>query len=74
MISATSYKGYDFRVEFDGRDGIFVGCVLGLDDKVSFHGATHDELFRNFRAAVDHYLEACRVRGAETGIDPKAGA
>ncbi|ALK34388.1 type II toxin-antitoxin system HicB family antitoxin [Burkholderia plantarii] len=59
MINAMTYKGYYARVDFDGRDNIFVGHVLGIDDKISFHGETVAELTQDFHAAVDHYLDEC---------------
>lgn len=60
MTNAMNYKGYFARVDFDGRDKIFVGHVLGVDDKISFHGETVDELTADFHAAIDHYLEDCK--------------
>ncbi|AGK49462.1 MULTISPECIES: type II toxin-antitoxin system HicB family antitoxin [Burkholderia] len=60
MTNAMTYKGYFARVDFDGRDKIFVGHVLGVDDKISFHGETVDELTADFHAAIDHYLEDCK--------------
>ncbi|WP_184071810.1 type II toxin-antitoxin system HicB family antitoxin [Paraburkholderia sp. CI2] len=63
MTNAMTYKGYFARVEFDGRDSIFVGHVLGVDDRISFHGETVDELTRDFHAAVDHYLDDCARAG-----------
>ncbi|MGT0248040.1 type II toxin-antitoxin system HicB family antitoxin [Burkholderia pyrrocinia] len=65
MNNAMSYKGYFARIDFDGRDNIFVGHVLGVDDKISFHGETVDELSRDFHAAVDHYLDDCKRAGRE---------
>jgi len=44
MTNAMTYKGYFARIDFDGRDNIFVGHVLGVDDKISFHGSTVGEL------------------------------
>lgn len=63
MSNALSYKGYFARIDFDGRDNIFVGHVLGVDDKISFHGSTVDELMTDFHAAVDHYLTDCEQAG-----------
>ncbi|WP_235091384.1 MULTISPECIES: hypothetical protein [Mycetohabitans] len=57
MTNAMTYKGYFARVDFDGRDNIFIGHVLGVDDKISFHGETVAELRQDFHAAIDHYLE-----------------
>ena len=63
MNNTLSYLGYIARVEFDPRDGIFAGHVLGLADRISFHGETVAELTADFHAAVDHYLADCRATG-----------
>ncbi|GAA0712260.1 type II toxin-antitoxin system HicB family antitoxin [Dokdonella soli] len=62
-----SYKGYSARVEYDPRDEIFVGRILGIADAISFHGATVKALTSDFRTAVDHYLADCKA----TGRDPQ---
>lgn len=56
-MSAMTYKGYAARVTYDPTDRIFAGRLAGIDDIVTFHGATVDELETAFRDAVDHYLE-----------------
>ena len=48
-----SYKGYTARIEFDDRDNIFVGHVLGIEDVISFHGTTVSALRTDFRNAID---------------------
>jgi predicted HicB family RNase H-like nuclease len=63
MMNAMTYKVYVARVEYDARDEIFVGRVLGIEDRITFHGATVATLRRNFRAAIDHYLADCVARG-----------
>jgi predicted HicB family RNase H-like nuclease len=70
VINATNYKGYLARVEFDSGDNIFVGHVLGVSDRISFHGETVAELTADFHEAVDHYLDDC----AKTGRDPQKPA
>jgi predicted HicB family RNase H-like nuclease len=70
VINATNYKGYLARVEFDSGDNIFVGHVLGVSDRISFHGETVAELTTDFHEAVDHYLDDC----AKTGRDPQKPA
>jgi predicted HicB family RNase H-like nuclease len=56
-MNTMSYKNYTARIEFDGRDNIFVGCVLGLDSVVSFHGTSVTELRARFQAAVEDLLD-----------------
>lgn len=68
MITNTMrYKGYLARIEFDSRDEIFVGRVLGIVDGISFHGATVQDLTNDFHHAIDHYLNDCK----ETGRQPE---
>ena len=63
MMNAMTHKGYAARVEYDPRDEIFVGRVLGIEDRITFHGAAVATLRREFRAAIDHYLADCAARG-----------
>ena len=63
MTNTMTYKGYTARIEYDPRDEIFVGRVLGIEDRIAFHGATVAMLRRDFHAAVDHYVADCAARG-----------
>jgi len=63
MMNVMTYKGYKARVEFDPRDNIFVGRVLGIEDSISFHGATVAELKEQFMNAINHYLADCKTTG-----------
>ncbi len=56
MKNSMTYKGYTARIEFDDRDNIFVGRVLGIADVISFHGSTVAALRADFRQAIDFYL------------------
>ncbi len=69
-MSTMNFQGYAARVEYDERDDIFVGRVLGLRSIISFHGKTVAELRRAFTAAVKDYLADCR----EQGISPEKPA
>lgn len=69
-MNAMTHKGLTARIEFDERDGIFVGRVLGVRDIIGFHGETVAELRKACAAAIDDYLDDCR----EHGIDPKRPA
>ncbi|MGE0800250.1 MAG: type II toxin-antitoxin system HicB family antitoxin [Lautropia sp.] len=65
-----TYQGYTARIEYDERDDIFVGRVLGLRSLISFHGKTVAELRREFVASVKDYLADC----AEAGVSPEKPA
>ena len=59
------HRGYTGRVEFDDKDGIFHGEVLGLRDVVTFQGKSVEALEQAFRDSVDDYLAFCEERGEE---------
>lgn len=69
-MNTMTYKGYTARIDFDERDGIFVGRILGLRAIISFHGETVSELRREFQAAIDDFLLDCE----EQGITPEKPA
>jgi predicted HicB family RNase H-like nuclease len=62
-MNTMTYKGYTARIEFDERDNIFVGRVLGLRSIISFHGETVAELRQAFAGAIDDFLADCKERG-----------
>jgi predicted HicB family RNase H-like nuclease len=55
--------GYIARIEFDERDAIFVGRVLGVKAIIGFHGETVAELRTDFEAAIDFMIDDCKARG-----------
>ena len=65
-----NYQGYTARVEYDERDDIFVGRVLGLRSIISFHGKTVAELRRECSTAIKDYLADCK----EQGVSPEKPA
>ena len=62
MRSSMTYQGYTARVEFDERDNILVGRVLGVKAIIDFHGETVAELRADFKAAIDLMLDDCKAR------------
>lgn len=69
-MNTMSHGGYAARIEFDERDNVFVGRILGSRSIVSFHDETVGELRREFAAAVDDDLHDCE----EQGIEPERPA
>jgi len=61
MKNVMTYKGYAARIEFDERDNIFTGKIIGIADSITFHGETVKELRADFQAAIDHYTADCAV-------------
>lgn len=62
-MKGMSHKGYAAAVEFDGDDEIFVGRIVGIDDMISFHAASVEELKAAFHEAVDDYIATCEKIG-----------
>ena len=71
-MNTMSYIGYTARIEFDERDSIFVGRVLGLRSIISFHGQTVEELRSQFATAMDDYVADCEDQGV-TPEKPASG-
>ncbi len=63
MKNVMTYKGYTARIEFDERDNVFTGKIIGIADSITFHGETVEELRADFRAAIEHYLADCEATG-----------
>jgi predicted HicB family RNase H-like nuclease len=63
MKNVMTYKGYMARIEFDQRDNIFAGRIIGIVDNITFHGETVKQLRADFQAAIDHYIADCAATG-----------
>ena len=62
-MNTMTYRGYTARVEFDDRDNIFVGHLLGIVDVIGFHADNVADLRAAFEDAVEDYLETCAALG-----------
>jgi len=69
-MNTMSYKGYTARVEYDERDNILVGRILGIRSIISFHGETVSQLRREFEKSIKDYLVECK----EEGVQPEKPA
>ena len=69
-MNTMTHKGYTARVEFDERDGIFVGRLLGVRSIISFHGQTVAGLRSELKKAVEDYLADCK----DEGVSPEKPA
>lgn len=60
-----SYKGYYGNIEFSKSDNCFCGKVQGLPKNILiiYEGNTATELYEDFKAGIDHYLESCKEKG-----------
>ena len=62
-MNTMTHVGYTARVEYDERDGLFAGRILGIRAIISFHGETVLQLRKAFALAVKDYLTDCEERG-----------
>ena len=69
-MNTMSHLGYTARIEYDERDNILVGRILGVRTIISFHGQTVRELRKEFERAVDDYLAEC----SEKNVSPEKPA
>lgn len=61
-MNSMNHQGYTARIEYDERDNIFIGRILGIRAIISFHGQTVKELRKEFEHAIDDYLAECTER------------
>ncbi|WP_442776545.1 type II toxin-antitoxin system HicB family antitoxin [Sphaerotilus montanus] len=62
-MNTMQHKGYTARIDYDERDNILVGRVLGIRAIISFHGETVSEVRREFEAAIEDFLTDCQAQG-----------
>jgi len=63
MNDILQYKSYYASVHFSAADEVFFGKILGINDLISFEGASVKELKVAFEEAVEDYLETCESIG-----------
>lgn len=66
MNNIMRYKGYWARVQYSDEDECFWGEIEGLKNtSISFEGNTVKELKKDFKDAIDYYLEYCNEHNEE---------
>jgi predicted HicB family RNase H-like nuclease len=53
------YKGYTGSIEYSAEDNLLFGKILGLNGLISYEGETGQSLEKDFRIAINSYLEDC---------------
>ena len=62
-MKPMNHRGYVARIEYSDEDQCFVGRVAGIQDIVTFHGESVDELLAAFQEAVNFYLDTAVKSG-----------
>ena len=66
MNSIMKYKGYWAEIKYSDEDEWFCGKIEGLkNDLISFEGETVKELKKDFKDAIDNYLQTCKELNKE---------
>lgn len=68
MSNIMRYKGYWAEINYSDEDECFCGKIDGIkNDLIFFEGQTVKELKKDFREAIEHYLQVCK----ETNTEPE---
>lgn len=65
MSNILEYKGYHSKIKFDSNDCTLYGKIEGIKDLVNFQANDLNEIYNEFKAAVDDYLDFCKEIGKE---------
>lgn len=64
MDNIMRYKGYWAEVRYSDEDECFWGKIEGLKNtSITFEGNTVKELKKDFKEAIDFYLDNCKTAG-----------
>lgn len=66
MSNVMKYKGYWAEIKYSDEDECFYGIIEGLKNtSISFEGTTVKQLKKDFKEAIDYYLENCKANNEE---------
>ena len=63
-----SYKGYVAKIEFSAEDKCWHGKIDGITDLVTFEADNAREIEKEFRSAVDDYLNFAERTVENNGV------
>jgi predicted HicB family RNase H-like nuclease len=64
-MNTIQYKGYEASVVYESGDDLLVGCILHIQDMISFHGISIAEIKVSFQESIDDYLAYCEKVGKQ---------
>lgn len=71
-INTMEYKGYIALIEYSAEDECLIGHVVGITDRLGFHGESIAEITLAFHNVLDNYLNLCAKTG-KVPEQPKSG-
>lgn len=63
MSDLLEYKGYVGSAEYSAEDRLFYGEIKFINDLVAYEATNVNDLEKEFKESVDHYLETCERLG-----------
>lgn len=57
----NEHRGLKGTIEYSYKDGVYYGRVMGVEDFVNYEAANAEKLYKEFKLAVDDYLDFRRV-------------
>jgi len=68
-MEKLEYKGFFGSIEYSKEDNCLFGKALGLNKEtcITYEGNTATELYNDFKAGIEHYLDYCQ----RSGIKPR---
>ena len=72
MDNVMRYKGYWAEIKYSEEDECFCGKIEGLKNTlILFEGNTVKELKKDFKEAIDFYLDNCKTNNEKPEIQCK---
>ena len=66
MNNIIRYRGYWAEVQYSDEDGCFWGKIEGLKNtSITFEGDTVKKLKKDFKQAIDFYIDNCKANNEE---------
>ena len=66
MNNVMKCKGYWAKIQYSDEDECFYGTIEGLKNtSISFEGNTVKELKKDFKEAIEYYLDNCKQNNEE---------
>lgn len=53
----SEYRGLKGTIEYSYKDGIYYGKIVGIKDLVNYEGIDTEGLYKEFKLAIDDYLD-----------------
>ena len=53
----VEHRGYKGTIEFSMEDSVYYGSLVAIEDSVSYHAKSPEELYDAYCRAIDDYIK-----------------